>query len=160
MTLSPVQQQMAQVLQQESEQVAALAAILESEYEVLQERDADRLAEIVTLKEGKLRELGELAEQRTSVLGQAGIGADREGFTQFLDSDPSGALLQQWAEVEEALQRCQHQNQVNGKLLDIGKHQAEELLSVLLGRESGASKLYDRNGNTSTSFGTNGSIKV
>lgn len=160
MALSPLQQQMAQILQREGEQVAALAAILESEYQELQERNADRLNEVTADKENKLRELGELAEQRVSILSQAGLGSDREGFMQFLADESSGVLQQEWTEIEAVLKRCQHQNQVNGKLLEIGKQQAQELLSLLLGREAGGSELYDRNGNTSNTFGPNSSVKV
>lgn len=158
--MNELQQQFEQILSREGELVGELAAILAQEHELLARQNAEGLDEVVAAKESKLQELGDWAEKRSEVLAEAGYSSSKEGFQSFLQSDVSGRLHELWQPVETALRECQYQNQVNGKLLDIGKQQAQELLSLLLGREGGGNELYDQSGNTSTSFGRNNSIKV
>jgi flagella synthesis protein FlgN len=153
-------QQLEQIMTRETEAVTALAATLELEHEVLTRRDAARLDEVVATKEGQLEALNALSQERTQLLRAAGFGDDKSGFSAALDADSSGQLRALWESQEEALQKCLRQNQINGKLLDASKQQAQELLSLLLGKEASGQGLYDQSGNTSTSFGRNTSIKV
>lgn len=152
--------QLEQTLMRETEAVNALAATLELEHEVLNQRDAARLDEVVATKEGQLEALNTLSQERTQLLHAAGYASDKDGFGAALDADTSGQLRELWDALEEALQKCLRQNQINGKLLDASKQQAQELLSLMLGKEASGHGLYDQSGNTSTSFGRNTSIKV
>lgn len=158
--MNEAQQQFEQILQRESALVGELAAILEQEHELLARRAAEELESVVAAKDKTLQELARLGEERTAVLKRAGFSGDKQGFQSFLQADGSGRLQALWQPLEAALRDCQERNQVNGKLLEIGRQQAQELLSLLLGRESAPSELYDQHGNTSTSFGRNSSVKV
>jgi len=154
------QQQLETILSREGEAVNALAATLEQEHEVLGQRDAEKLDEVVALKERQLEGLSNLSQERTAIMQAAGYAADKSGFQAALEADTSGRLSALWQSIEEALKKCQHQNQVNGKLLDVSKQQTQELLSLLLGQEANGSGLYDQSGNTTNSFGRNTSVKV
>jgi flagella synthesis protein FlgN len=150
-----------QILRREIKDVQGLVETLGQEYEALRQRDADNLDKVVVLKEQQLETLNALAGERAELLREAGFAADRSGFGAVLDADSSGTLRTLWQSVEEALQQCQQQNQLNGKLLDVSKQQTQELLSLLLGNEAGGrTGLYDESGKTSTSFNRNTSIKV
>lgn len=149
------------ILRREIKGVQGLVDTLGQEYEALRQQDADSLDKVVALKEQQLGTLNELAGERAALLVEAGYAADRSGFADALEADPSGVLRTLWLSVEEALQQCQQQNQLNGKLLDVSKQQTTELLSLMLGNEAGGrTGLYDESGKTSTSFNRNTSIKV
>lgn len=161
MPLAALHQQFEQVLTREGEAVAQLGALLEEENATLARRDAGELETLVAGKEKLLQQLAALAAEREAILQQAGFSKDQDGFLGFIDSDTSGHLRELWESVAQALEKCQHQNQINGQLLDMSKQQAEEILALLLGKSQGSTNtLYDQSGNTSTSYGQNTSIKV
>ena len=155
-----IREQLEHLLKREAECVEALALTLVQEYETLKRHDADNLDKVVGLKEQQLNEMNTLAAERAALLQQAGFSADKSGFTTALEADTTGTLRSLWQNVEEGLEKCQQQNQLNGKLLDVSKQQTQELLSLLLGKESSGSGLYDQRGNTSTSYNRSTSIKV
>jgi flagella synthesis protein FlgN len=153
-------EQLEHLLQREAESVQGLAVTLTLEFEALEGNDADSLNDVVSRKEQQLAELNNLANERTALLQHAGFDADRAGFAAALDADDSGALRPLWEQVEAALLKCQQQNEINGKLLDVSKQQTQELLSLMLGKEVGGTALYDQSGNTATTYNRNTSIKV
>ena len=161
MTLTNQQQQLERILLAEERQAGDLAVLLEREQDSLAHREVDNLMRVVAEKEKRLAELDELAVERSSLLQQAGYSPDRDGFRALLDSDNSGRLRELWCAVETLLKRCRYQNQVNGKMLEIGRSQARQLLALLLGRDNDAdSELYDQNGITSTSYEQNPVFRV
>ncbi len=160
MSLSSQQQQFEQILLAEAQQAGTLAALLEQEQESLARREVDSLVRVVAEKEKRLVDLDRLANERASLLQQAGYSPDRDGFLALLDADRTGRLRELWSNLESLLKRCRHQNQVNGKMLDIGQIQTRQMLALLLGRESSANELYDQNGNASTSYSQNPAFRV
>lgn len=161
MSFTSQQQKIEQVLLAEERQATVLIELLEQEELLLARRESDTLLTLVAEKDRQLAELDRLASERAALLQQAGYSPDRDGFLALLDADQSGQLRQLWQSLEELLKRCSYQNQVNGKILEIGRIQARQLLSLLLGRDSNdANELYDQNGNASTSYGQNPSFRV
>jgi flagellar biosynthesis protein FlgN len=160
MSLTSQQQQFEQILLAEEQQAGTLAALLEQEQESLARREVDSLVQLVAEKEKQLVELDRLAAERASLLQQAGYSPDRDGFLALLNADQSSRLSNLWSNVETLLKRCRYQNEVNGKMLDIGQIQTRQLLALLLGRENGGNELYDQNGNASTSYGQNHAFRV
>lgn len=154
-------QQFEQILQAEERLAATLSELLEREEDFLARREVDALNALVAEKDKQLAELDGLAAERASLLQRSGYSPDRDGFLALLKADQSGRLRELWNSVETLLKRCRYQNQVNGKVLEIGRIQARQLLALLLGRDSEASsELYDQNGNASTSYGQNSAFRV
>ncbi len=149
-----------QLLQQEQAAVQQLLATLQQEHQALGARDVDAIDQAVAAKEQQLAQLGQLAQQRNQLLEQAGVSADKEGFSQFIASEPSGKLKQRWDELETLLRECQRQNQINGSLLETGRQVSQELLSILTGQDFGKNELYNQRGRTSSAMGQNTSFKV
>lgn len=154
-------QQFEQVLQAEARKAGELVELLEREQDFLVRREVDSLNAVVAEKEKQLVELEKLAAERAALLQQAGYSPDRDGFLALLNTDQSGRLRELWESVEALLKRCRYQNQVNGKVLEIGRIQARQLLALLLGRDNeSSSELYDQSGNTSSSYGQNPAFRV
>lgn len=161
MTISAAQHQaFARLLQQETAAVKALLALLAQEHQALGERNASTLATTVHEKEQQLSQLDQLAQQRSQILQQAGVTADKAGFETFLESDASGQLSKFWSGLEGLLRECQQQNQINGTLLEANKNVVQQALSILTGREVGQDEVYNQLGKTSGSLGQNTSFKV
>lgn len=161
MTVSVAQHQaFARLLQQETAAIKALLVLLAQERQALGERDASVLATTVHEKEQQLGLLDQLAQQRSQLLQQAGLTADKTGFEAFLESDGSGQLANFWTGLEGLLRECQQQNQINGSLLETNKQVVQQALSILTGREVGQDEVYNQLGKTAGSLGQNTSFKV
>ena len=148
------------LLQQETTAVKHLLEAIQQEQQALGARDASVVAAAVADKERLLGQLDGLAHQRAELLQQAGLAADKLGFQKLLEGDDSGQLAGLWSELEALLKECQKQNQINGTLLESGRQTAQQILSILTGREMGQNELYNQRGETSASLGQNTSIKA
>ncbi|MGM0594024.1 MAG: flagella synthesis protein FlgN [Pseudomonadota bacterium] len=153
-------QMLTTLLQQEHEALSALVETLEREHALITQRQAAELEALASVKESQLNALNGLARQRSELLLRAGVSDDKAGFMSLLQDDTSGELAELWQTIERQLHQCQDQNQINGQLLEANKKQAQELLALLLGRESGHNTLYDQQGNTSSSLGQGTSVKA
>jgi flagellar biosynthesis protein FlgN len=160
MALTSQQQQFERILLEEEQQAMRLVNLLERERDALASRQVDELLQVVAEKESSLTRLDGYASERASLLQQAGYSPDRDGFMALLNAEPSGRLRELWTAVETLLKRCRQQNEINGKMLDIGQIQARQMLALLLGRESGGNELYDQNGNASSTYEQNPAVRV
>jgi len=113
------------------------------------ERDAlcnNQYETIMALAEKKqflVAELDQLDQQRRQLSGSI-------DFAQFL-SQSSPELNQAWQALRDKIQRCQQQNEVNGRMLNRRNQIAQETLNILTGRSNGDETTYGPGGKTNCS---------
>lgn len=157
--MDELQARFSQILQTELGQLARLELVLGQEFDALKQQNNDALSENLEEKQKLIHEIESLGRQRLELLRGAGQGDDKVAVLAFVSAEAE--LNTRWQELEATLLRCQKQNQVNGMLLEKGKMQAQQLLGVLLGKESGSDgATYDAKGATSSSFSNGRSVKV
>ena len=147
------------MLQQQLGQLARLQAVLLQEQAALQQRDGDALSAIDVEKQQLVSDLDGLSRNLTGELQAAGHGSDKGTLHTFITAEAT--LQPLWQQLEAALLACRKQNQVNGILLEKGRQQTQQLLSILLGGPSQKDgMLYDAKGSASSSLGNGRSVKV
>lgn len=151
------------LLEREAEAAERLHGVLEREYAALKRRDGKSLDAVVKEKQASIEALQALGTERTRLLEAATGKADKESFEALLaELDAgSGQLAQAWDRVRSHLDACQHQNQLNGRLIEPSRRQAQEALAILIGQERNTSQTYDQKGHTKGSLFSGGrSIKA
>ena len=125
-----------------------LLALIEAEYQALQERDLPQLDALLENKKPLLNILQQHAIERAHALTQAGHSADREGLHSFASHTSNGAALLEASEALAAqLQECQNGNLRNGRLIRANQMLVNGALEALRGNETPS--LYDSRGSSS-----------
>lgn len=134
----------------ERESVRQLAACLEQELQALAELDGPSLEAVAATKQQLLIRMEQQAGERAALAQAAGYG--QSAMQAFLeDIDHQGVLMACWQELLAALQTCQHQNRVNGGVIELGRQGLHTALGLLRGQEAGPrSTTYQSNGRTPT----------
>ena len=150
-------------MHRENDVVARLYQLLKTEFDQLSRRDIERIEETLEAKQALLSELEALSEMRYRILAENGFSADKDGHDAFINSvEGSGgdALRASWQALQQTLEDCQQQNQVNGQVLEASRRGAEQALAVLLGKDGTQPTLYNEKGSTEPSLSGRSHIKV
>lgn len=142
-----------QLLEQERSLVGQLASALHSEHQAITARDAELLEQLVQSKQQLLIGLGLTHKRRIELLHEAGLSHDKAGFASMLTlcSTAGHDYRGVWQELQDALHACQHQNEINGKLVESGQRITHNTLAILLGGQGEGSELYTQQGKSVTS---------
>ncbi|WP_434630133.1 flagella synthesis protein FlgN [Chromobacterium sp. CV08] len=127
----------------EAELVSRLVALLEEEQKLLIHGEEHKLESLSDSKSQVLDELARQSAARGSLMGSLGV-LDRDTLYIWLADKPSAC--EAWTDLEDAVNRAQSINQLNGSFVNEKLAKVEESLGVL--RAAAAATLgYDRGGN-------------
>lgn len=145
-------EQLYTLLQKERDAVRQLSDCLEQERQALAELDTKALEAAAETKQRLLQTLEREAEERTRLATQAGY--DHASMEAYLASvDRQGQLQNGWQDLLDGLRACQHQNRVNGGVIELGRERLHLALGLLRGQGTGPrANLYQANGRTPTSL--------
>lgn len=158
--MESIQQQLQQLLNDEYHSLETLYTVLLSEQDSLKRRDIEAINQTLQTKLDLLDKLAGLDEIRKKLLSQNDTENKRDAFVALLQTH-TPQLIPTWQKVEENVQRCRHQHQINTRLLEIGNRQVRKMLSALLGNRFGSSvNLYDKKGATAANLTTHTYLKA
>ncbi|SDH39318.1 flagella synthesis protein FlgN [Pseudomonas panipatensis] len=122
-----------------------LLQLIEDEFQALEERDLPRLQTLLDTKLPLLHQLEEHGRQRSELLRQAGVSADRTGLAELAALGSVQAATVECSDALNALlERCQQANLRNGRVIRNNQNATGRLLDILRGQETPS--LYDRHG--------------
>jgi len=122
-----------------------LERCLQEEAEALQGTDPARLEAAVAAKDALFGEIETTWSRLRQALAPA---AHDDDWTRALEHDPH--LRQPWQHLRERLNRCQIQNEINGRQIGHGLAATRRALEVLRGADGGAGSTYDARGRLGT----------
>lgn len=148
-----MQQQFTVLLNSLKTCTAGMLACLELERNGLVSRDMTRIEQTTERKNDLSKELEMLETQRADLLAALGYKNDAAGMAACLQKQPNARLLNGlWQEILTNLSACRDHNLTNGGILELGRRQAEQALSILRGK-FGDPSIYSSEGNTSPAYG-------
>jgi len=129
---------------------------------ILQERTflaENRIDEFTQLTPNKLGIIDELTKKDIEIMALLQqIGAENptqhnSDLLKSLDPDNQFQLQSLWDAVKLTAEKCQRENQINAKIVDTCQAQTEQVLDILLGRNS-KDQTYEASGKTSRQTGS------
>ena len=136
-----------QQLQNDLDIAQQLFELIQAEFIALGERDLTRLDQILSSKMPLLSQLEQHGRQRSQILINKNLTADRQGLTQFAaDSDAGAELLAISEQLGAQLEQCQTANLRNGRLIRANQTTIGSAIGILRGSETPS--LYDSRGST------------
>ncbi len=129
---------------------ALLLATLQEEFRALSRPDAVTIEEIVARKRELIARLEDESARRAVMLRAAGYAdgtADMREWLGQVDNTPDRRILRLWQDFTVMLRKCQQQNQINGRVIDVNRRRVHDALCILRGTELD-SGLYDPRGST------------
>lgn len=111
---------------------------LRDEHDALCNNQYKIIISLAEQKQSLVARLDELDQQRLQLSGNT-------DFEQFL-ADSSPSLSKPWKALREKILRCQHQNNVNGRILNRRNQMAREMLNIFTGRSNGDETTYGPSG--------------
>lgn len=137
-----------EMLDQDSNAIEQLKALLIKERELLEQRKLEGMQEIVSQKDHLLGNLSFTARQREQMLRSAGLATDLAGWQSFLERDAlTLSLIPAWQTLTNDFAECQAANEVNGKMINRSKQTLSHLLNLIRGQVA-APSLYTQKGST------------
>ena len=149
MTSNEEQSRINELLQQEIHISRQLLGILQSENQALSSNDHDAIRRLIPDKQQAIDTMGSLAQQRQSLLKNAGFSEDKKGMEAFIRQCGlmSRDLLEQyWRQLGTAASGCQRQNEINGIIISASSRYTKNALSILKGQRPGNELHYGPNG--------------
>ncbi len=140
-------QLMGVTLQHEIEAVSRLMELLLREYEALAAHDSDALGKTVQDKQQQLSKIESWEQERTQLLISGGYPVTQQGMEHYLKAQNNPRLDRLWRQLLDLSGNCQHQNQVNGGIVEAGRHHIQRALAILRGVNPDA-ELYGPAGKT------------
>lgn len=125
----------AQLLQQQLEQLAQLEQMLLQEREVLEHNDPQALGQLTSLKQQILKKI----EQSDQQLAQS---------PNFIEQRKAGQWQDEVDQIHQTLAHCQELNNINGHIIQQSSLVVERLKSSLLESRTKTTMTYDAKGKT------------
>lgn len=148
-----MQQQFTVLLNSLQTCTAGLLQCLEDERTALAARNMDQVEQVTQRKIDLTRELEQLEQQRATLVTDLGYSNDLDGMAHCMGSQPNRQQLELlWRQVLDNLQACRDGNLTNGGILELGRKQVEQALTILRGQQN-ATRLYDPEGGSRPTFG-------
>lgn len=146
--------QLASLLHEQRERLAALNELLREERTMLAERDMERLPTLLSRKVELLGAVESAENQRAALADHLGFGRADADMTAAVETlpDPEAARAD-WRQIVDALQDCRILNETNGRLIhqqQSGVQRTLELLQVEASNGGG----YDRSAREADGSGT------
>lgn len=124
-----------------------LLELIDAEYHALSERDLPRLQDVLTQKLPLLTLLDQHGNERSRLLGELQLSADRVGLEALATRSPLGdALLQNSDELGQLLADCREANLRNGRIIRSNQASLTSVMGILRGGDNDTPGLYDSRG--------------
>lgn len=128
-----------------------LLTLLNRELELLKSRENQQQQHMLIEEKHQLAEqLEASAQQRKQWLAQyvpQSENSPKEQWREFLVQLGGPELIKLWDALKEKMQRCQAQNEINGRLIHRGQQSLKQLIGLLKGQVE-TPKLYNTKGAT------------
>lgn len=122
-----------------------LLELIDNEFQALSDRDLPRLQSLLADKQPLLSLLDQHGQQRSQLLRDLQLSADRAGLQALAAQSSQGEqLLARGDQLSELLERCQAANLRNGRLIRSSQASTRNMLGILRGNETPS--LYDSRG--------------
>jgi len=132
-----------QILEHISASSTELLQCLIKEHDALSLNQLEKLVPLSEQKQQLVTHLDQLDQQRQAASNQA--NNNQSSFIEYLNSLNS-KLASYWRSVTRTIEKCQRQNEVNGRLLNRQNSLARETLEIITGRKLGSEHTYGANG--------------
>ena len=109
---------------------ALLLATLQEEFRALSRPDTVTIEEIVARKRELVVRLEDESARRAVTLRTAGFAdgtADMGEWLSQVDNTPDRRILRLWQDFTVMLCKCQQQNQVNGRVIDVNRRRVHDV---------------------------------
>ena len=139
------QVQISNLIQQETDLYTRLLGTLNDENQALCNNDFETVHTLTSTKQQIVDTLSSLAQQRESLLQQAGFSKNKSGITAFIKA--SGGLLERaWQALMTKVSECSRQNEINGIMISTASRHTLNALSILRGQQPGDNVRYGSRG--------------
>lgn len=138
------------LLQREIECAGNLLESLEREYLALAQHQTTALEEVIADKQGKIRQLESIGQQRETLLASINMTADIWQNKAGSGFDGDTQLSAFWQQLMSLATKCQAKNRINGSIVEVGYQQSRYALDILQGIPF-SPELYDDSGQTTKS---------
>jgi len=132
-----------ELLEQQHQQLTALAQIIANEKHILQQHDPHALLEISQEKNALLI----VIQQLDQTIGQN---------QRFAQDKAAGKLTQELTEIADLLTHCQQQNLINGQIIQQSQLAVERMKTSLLENHNKTAITYDKKGKKSAGLSSLG----
>jgi len=132
-----------QVLDQIAASSTELLQCLIKEHDALSLNQLEKLVPLSEQKQQLVTRLDQLDQQRQAASNQT--TDNQSGFINYLNSLDS-KLASYWRSVTKTIEKCQRQNEVNGRLLNRRNSLTRETLEIYTGRKLGNEHTYSADG--------------
>lgn len=141
-----------QLLLQAIDRIEKLHLSLEEEYRALSSNNLNAFERSVESKIVHTGDLETIEKSIFSLLKNSGFKMNKQGVADYVATFRSNAdkknITTLWKQMSEALLKCQQQNQVNGRILNMASVNIRQALEILTGKR-GAPKTYSSQGKQS-----------
>lgn len=159
--MNPSPDYLNQMLAQDNARVDELEELLTRERQVLEQRDAEALVPLIDAKNTAMAALGENALERQGWLEAAGLTPSHENWQEWLERDPEARASQpDWDRLAQRFAHCREMNEINGKIIRRAQQTMEQLLKLLRGQSNEGPSLYNAQGRSGPSGGSNSLAKA
>jgi flagellar biosynthesis protein FlgN len=134
---------MKHVLDQIADSTTELLQCLIKEHDALSLNQLDKLVPLSEQKQLLVAKLDQLDQLRQANSNQTTGNSSK--FIEHLNGLDS-KLASYWRSITRSVEKCQRQNEVNGRLLNRQNSLARETLEIFIGRKQGNSHTYGANG--------------
>ncbi|MCW9012227.1 MAG: flagellar protein FlgN [Gammaproteobacteria bacterium] len=130
-----------QVFNEISGSTGLLLECLSEEFTAINDNQYSTLISLAEKKQSLVDQLNQLDARRSA------LSSDTTEFQNLLAQlDPSKQLSNQWNITREQIKQCQHQNEINGRLLNRRNHIARETMAILTGHNTANESTYGSDG--------------
>ncbi len=137
-----------------------LATLLESERVALVTRDAHGLESLPEQKQHSIDCLETQETRRKALMQHHGYGTEIQDMLDYLKTRNvhHGTKLK-WEQLRRLLNDCQHNNRINGAILNANRHSVERAIHILQG-ENSETTLYNPSGQQTSSLQSRSRAKI
>ncbi len=127
------------LLKENNEHIQALSQLLQQEQELLKNRKRVELKPILQEKSSIIACLQQSEQRLQQTFHAIGAEYSQEGMEALLEKVPQplcSVLKNLYSVLKQGLERCQHLNKVNEKVIQRSRHNIQAILSTLKGQET------------------------
>jgi flagellar biosynthesis/type III secretory pathway chaperone len=147
-------------LEDTSGYVRHLATLLESERVALVTRDAHELENLTEQKRHSVACLERQEHRRKALMLRHGYGTDIQDIADYLRThEAHDELKLKWEQLIRSLNDCQHNNRINGAILNANRHGVERAIHILQG-ENSETTLYTPSGQQTSRLQSRSRAKI
>jgi flagellar biosynthesis/type III secretory pathway chaperone len=137
-----------------------LAALLESERVALVTRDANELDNLTEQKRHSVACLEMQEIRRKALMQHHGYGTDIQEIADYLRTrDAHDGPKLKWEQLIRLLNDCQHNNRINGAILNVNRRCVERAIHILQG-ENSETTLYTPSGQQTSGLQNRSRAKI